>query len=45
VYQLQYKNNLTNSTWLLLSNFSGNDTLDSMIVSTPSSSRFYRATY
>jgi hypothetical protein len=45
LYQLQYKNNLTDATWLLLSNVPGNDTLDSVVLSTPSSSRFYRATY
>jgi hypothetical protein len=44
-YHVQYKNNLTDPTWLLLSNVPGNDTLQSIVLSTPFSNRFYRATY
>jgi hypothetical protein len=44
-YYVQYKNNLTDSTWLLLSNVPGNDALQSIVISPSSASRYYRANY
>ncbi|MBW8864031.1 MAG: hypothetical protein JF609_03730 [Verrucomicrobia bacterium] len=43
VYKLQYKNQVTDSTWLDTGNpFGGNDTLETVTDPTKLSSRFYR---
>jgi hypothetical protein len=44
-YHVQYKNNLTDPTWVPLSNLPGNDTLQSIVVSPSTASRFYRVNY
>jgi hypothetical protein len=41
-YQLQYKNQLTDPSWLSLGNVPGNDTLEPIVTPTPAGNRFYR---